>query len=104
MPLPMHADQLRACLDSADLARPALLAWGVRDLPRGHGNLVALARHLGLDGLAQLSTPLARLLPRCADPDMALNNLERFFATPASPTLAPALLEGRARPLEILIG
>src|SRR3954451_3751109 len=100
----MHADQLRACLDSDDSCRPVLLAWGVRDLPRGQGNLAALARHLGVDVLAQLTNPLARLLPRCPDPDMALNSLERFFATPASVPLAASLLEGRARPLEILVG
>src|SRR4029079_19706277 len=95
--------QVRACLDSAEVARPVLLAWGVRDLPRGQGNLAALSRHLALDALAHLTVRLARLLPRCADPDMALNNLERFFANPASPPLAASLTEGRARPLEILI-
>ena len=47
---------------------------------------------------------LSRLLPRCPDPDMALNNLERFFANPAAPPLLPTLLDNRARALEILLG
>jgi glutamate-ammonia-ligase adenylyltransferase len=100
----MQTDQLRSCLDSADSARAVLAAWGLRDAPRGQGNLSSLAGHLGLDGLAQLSTPLGRLLPRCADPDMALNNLERFFANPAAAGLVGALLDNRARTLEVVLG
>src|SRR5207237_8690874 len=46
---------------------------------------------------------LGRLLPRCPDPDMALNNLERFLADPAGRESLPVLLEGRARSLEILL-
>lgn len=80
-----------------------LRAWGVRDLPRGQGNLAALAGHLSPDGLGLLAGHLGRLLPLCADPDMALNNLERFFANPAAPPLAAGLAEGRARHLEIFV-
>lgn len=103
----MHAEQLRSCLDSHETSRTVLLSWGVRDLPRGQGNLAALARYLGVEGLALLTAPLARLLPRCADPDMGLNNLERFFANPAALAVTAnvtALLDSRARVLEILLG
>ena len=56
----------------------------VRDADRGRRNLAALATHLG--ALApDLFAPLGRLLPRTADPDMALNNLERLFAQPGRP-------------------
>src|SRR5207244_13255756 len=41
--------------------------------------------------------------PRWPDPDMALNNLERFLANPAALAQLPALLEGRARTLETLL-
>jgi len=41
------------------------------------------ANVLGVDGLSELCHPLGRLLPRCADPDMALNNLERYLSVPA---------------------
>ena len=44
----------------------------------------------------------ARLLPRCADADMALNNLERFFAN-AGPGVVATLLESRARTLETVL-
>jgi glutamate-ammonia-ligase adenylyltransferase len=100
----MQADQLRHCLDSSETARAALASWGVRDLARGQRNLATLAEYLGIDDLAALAAALARLLPRCADPDMALNNLERFFAHPAGPALVSSLLDNRARPLEILLG
>src|SRR5438105_440999 len=100
----MQADQLRHCLDCADSARAALAAWGVRDPQRGRRNLATLAGHLGLDALAPLAAALGRLLPRCADPDMALNNLERFFVHPAAGPLAASLLDNRARPLEVLLG
>src|SRR5262249_41706423 len=66
-------------------------------------DLAALADHLGPEGLAALAGPLARALPRCPDPDMALSNLERFFANPAARPLAPALLEHRSRSLDILV-
>lgn len=100
----MYVEQLRHCVESPASGRPVLASWGLRDLDRGQWNLGALKEHLGLDPLAQLAAPLGRLLPRCPDPDMALNNLERFFSHPAAPALVPALLDGRCRPLEILIG
>src|SRR5215470_17431665 len=71
----------------------------VRDADRGQRNLLALANHLGSQA-QELFGPLARLLPRTADPDMALNNLERLFAKPEARTQLPALLESRARELE----
>ncbi|MGL4551364.1 MAG: bifunctional [glutamate--ammonia ligase]-adenylyl-L-tyrosine phosphorylase/[glutamate--ammonia-ligase] adenylyltransferase, partial [Gemmataceae bacterium] len=100
----MHADQLRLLLASPDGCRPHLAGWNVRDAARGVENLRAIADHVTPESLAALWPALGRLLPRCPEPDMALNNLERFFAHPAGPPLAPALLEARARPLEILLG
>jgi glutamate-ammonia-ligase adenylyltransferase len=99
----MHPDQLRTCLASLDDARPALLAWGVRDAERGWRNLTHLSASLGTDKLLELCPALARLLPRSPDPDMALNNLERFLAHKGAADLVPLLLENRARALEILL-
>jgi glutamate-ammonia-ligase adenylyltransferase len=99
----MHLDHLRHCLDSPDQARPLLNAWNLRDRERGWRNLTHLADALRLDALGELCTPLGRLLPRCPDPDMALNSLERFLANPAGAERLPALLDGRARSLEILL-
>lgn len=66
---------------------------------KGSRNLIALASHAG--GLAgELSACLTRLLPRVADPDMALNNLERLLGQPAAREFLPGMLEGRGRGLE----
>src|SRR5262245_29592850 len=74
----------------------------VRDADRGKRNLAAIASHLGAQA-QELFAPLVRLLPRTADPDMALNNLERLLAKPAARSLVPGLLEGRARELDAVL-
>ena len=99
----MHQDQLRRCLESAAESRALLLDWNVRDVERGRGDLTRLAEVLGIDALAELCHPLARLLPRCPDADMALSNVERFLAAPGAPEHLPALLESRGRTLETLL-
>lgn len=75
----------------------------MHDVDRGKNNLARLAQHLGMGPLVDLAHPLSRLLPRCADADMAVNNLERFFANPLGAAQIPALLESRARTLETLL-
>src|SRR4051794_21983978 len=82
----------------AAAAEPVLKAVG--DPDRARRNLAALAAYLGPDPFADLLSALGRLLPRTADPDMALNNLERVLAQPAARAQLPALLEGRGRGLE----
>jgi glutamate-ammonia-ligase adenylyltransferase len=99
----MQLEQLRNCVDSLMGARSLLRTWHLRDPERGWRNLTGLADSLSLDGLRELCTPLGRLLPRCPDPDMALNNLERFLSNPAAVAQLPILLENRARLLEILL-
>jgi glutamate-ammonia-ligase adenylyltransferase len=99
----MHLDQLRHCLESFDQARPLLQSWNVRDPERGWRNLTHLANAIGLDALRELCHPLGRLLPRCPDADMALNNFERFLANPAGTQQLPLLLESRVRTLETLL-
>jgi glutamate-ammonia-ligase adenylyltransferase len=99
----MQIDELRHSLESMDGARPVFEGWRLRDHERGWRNLTHLASVVGLDALHDLSHPLARFLPRCPDPDMALNSLERFLANPAGAQQLPALIEGRARTLEKLL-
>jgi glutamate-ammonia-ligase adenylyltransferase len=99
----MQLDTLRHCLGSVDDARTLLQTWNLRDPERGWRNLNYLVHAIGLDALRSACGPLGRFLPRCPDPDMALNNLERFFAHPAAPPLLPAVLEGRARTLEVMV-
>ncbi len=99
----MQTDPLRLCLESAAAARPLLRGWGLRDGERGWRNLRHLADAVGPGGLRELAAPLGRFLPRCPDPDMALNNLERLLAAPAGAAKLPALLEHRARTLETVL-
>ena len=99
----MHLEQLRQCLESAESARSLLASWKLHDLERGWRNLAHLAGAVGLEKLRELSSPLGRLLPRCSDPDMALNNFERFLANPAGSQQLPGLLEPRSRSLETLL-
>ncbi len=70
----------------------------VRDPDRARRNLAALQAHLG--NVGELLPALARLLPRTADPDMALNNLERLFAQSGARSQLAGLLEARGRGLE----
>ncbi len=90
-------------LDSVEEARPALASWGLRDLPQGWRNARQLARVLGPERFHRLAEALAVRLPLCPDPDMALNNLERFLSVPLAAGQLDQLLEGQARTLEILV-
>src|SRR5262249_36517189 len=99
----MHLEQLRRSLESLEQARALPKNWNLRDPEGGWRNLTLLAEHLGLEALHGLCHALDRLLPRCSDPDMALNNLERFMANPSGVEQLPLLIEGRARTLEKLL-
>src|ERR1700733_14464320 len=98
----MQTDELRLCLESAAQAHRLLYDWNIHDIERGQSNLARLAEVLGLEALSELCHPLSRLLPRCADADMALNNLERYFAS-AGPASLASLMESRARTLETIL-
>jgi glutamate-ammonia-ligase adenylyltransferase len=99
----MQLDQLHLHLESLAQSRPLLQDWGLRDPEQGWSNLVHLANALGLDPLRELLPWLGRFLPRCPDPDMALNNFERFLANPGGAQQLPTLLEARGRSLEMLL-
>ena len=86
------------------IALPTLLdSWGLDDFERGRRNYHALLQSLGAECVATLLEPLTRFLPQQADPDMALNNLERFFAIPTARARLPRLLEQQGRTLEELL-
>ncbi|HEY3787804.1 MAG TPA: hypothetical protein VGL71_03070, partial [Urbifossiella sp.] len=65
----------------------------VRDADRGRRNLAALQANLGPAPFESLVSGLGRLLPRTADPDMALNNLDRFVQASRSPLATGSLFE-----------
>jgi [glutamine synthetase] adenylyltransferase / [glutamine synthetase]-adenylyl-L-tyrosine phosphorylase len=99
----MSATQLRRVLDSPEEAQTLLRSWNLHDFQRGRQNLAHLAQHLGLGPFGDLLQPLGRLLPRCADADMAVNNLERFFSNSAGIAQMNGLLESRGKTLETLL-
>jgi glutamate-ammonia-ligase adenylyltransferase len=99
----MQVDQLRQSLESFESSRALLQHWHLRDPERGWRNLTHLAHAVGLATVRDLLAPFGRLLPRCPDPDMALNNFERFLATAAGALQLPSLLEPRSRSLETLL-
>jgi glutamate-ammonia-ligase adenylyltransferase len=103
---PASSDTARARYDDTVTFDPlpaVPAAWPLRDADRGRRNLTSLATHLGPECFLELMTPLARWLPRSADPDLALNNLERIFAQPAWRAHLPSLIEGRGRNLDTLL-
>jgi len=90
----MDIPTLRQYLDDCDAASPWLQSLGVVDVKRAHGRLVGMATSgMTLDLLAILCEQLARLLPRSADPDMALTNLDRFVAAARNPLSVGTLFE-----------
>src|SRR5262245_54160124 len=99
----MHIEQLRGYLDSPSRAGEWLSGWGLADVPRGHANLVRMATAgMTLDLLCVICDALAAQLPRASDPDMALNNLERFVAAARSPLALGSLFERDPDSLAIL--
>ncbi|HEY8504021.1 MAG TPA: bifunctional [glutamate--ammonia ligase]-adenylyl-L-tyrosine phosphorylase/[glutamate--ammonia-ligase] adenylyltransferase, partial [Gemmataceae bacterium] len=99
----MFPDSPASPPDTFDAARSLLQGWRLTDFERGYRNLCGLREHAGARRVAELLPALSRLLPRTADPDMALNNLERLFARPGVAEQVPAFLEHRARGLETLL-
>jgi [glutamine synthetase] adenylyltransferase / [glutamine synthetase]-adenylyl-L-tyrosine phosphorylase len=80
-----------------------LTKWGIVDAERCLRNLRALAATLGPASLAGIRPHFDRMLPHLADSDMALNNLERFFASAGGREQVSALLAENGRGLEILL-
>jgi glutamate-ammonia-ligase adenylyltransferase len=89
-----------------ELIRPWLAGLGIRDPERASQDLADLTRRTGpgcLELVARIAVQLDAILPRCADPGMALANFERFVA--ASPSAAATLrsLVEDPRSTEILL-
>jgi [glutamine synthetase] adenylyltransferase / [glutamine synthetase]-adenylyl-L-tyrosine phosphorylase len=98
----LTATAVSGLLTSPAAAAAFLDGWGLDDFDRGLRNLRGLASALGLERLTAMVPALGQFLPRQADPDMALNNLERFFSHAAAREQIPELLANQARGLEVL--
>jgi glutamate-ammonia-ligase adenylyltransferase len=90
----MNSDSLVSYLDSAEKADEWLATLGVEDRQRAHQNLVDLARSgVTIDLLTIVCRQLSQSLASVSDPDMALNNLDRFFSASRSPLSLASLFE-----------
>jgi glutamate-ammonia-ligase adenylyltransferase len=90
----MQIDRLRSMLDAPAEAESWLRPLGFADMRTGHANLVQLAtKGVPLDLLGTLCDQFAAVAPKLADPDMALNNLERYLAACRNPIAGAALFE-----------
>ena len=100
----MDIATLRCYLDDADAAREFLKGLGVVDLRRAHAALVSMAATgVTLDLLVAICDQLSQSLARCPDPDMALNNLDRFVGQTRNPLSIGTLFERDATALPTLI-
>jgi len=90
----MDIAEIRDYLDDYEAAEPWLRGLRLIDARRAHADLLRLARAgVTLDLLAVICDQLAVYLPACADPDMALSNLERFVVSTRSPLATGALFQ-----------
>jgi glutamate-ammonia-ligase adenylyltransferase len=100
----MDVAQLHRMLDDPAEAAPWLRSIGTSDSERAHGNLVRIAAAgVTLDLLATICDQLQEHLPGSSDPDMALNNLERFVAATRNPLSLATLFERDVEALPILL-
>ena len=100
----MNIDTLRQYLDDSYAAGVWLCGLGIVDVRRAHGNLLGMAQAgVTLDLLAVLGEQLERHLPGCADPDMALLNLERFVRAARNPLAVGTLFERDPEALPTLL-
>jgi glutamate-ammonia-ligase adenylyltransferase len=90
----MDLETLTHYLDHPQAAAEYLRSLGVRDGARGGRNLASIARSgITLDLLTVLGGQLAEHLRGLSDPDMALNNLDRFFGASRNPLALGSLFE-----------
>ncbi|NLS95160.1 MAG: bifunctional [glutamate--ammonia ligase]-adenylyl-L-tyrosine phosphorylase/[glutamate--ammonia-ligase] adenylyltransferase [Planctomycetaceae bacterium] len=100
----MQLDLLRSYLDDFKQAEAWLRSLKLENPKRAHGNLVRMATGgITLDLLAAICGQLQVRLPLCADPDMALNNLDRFVSAARNPLSLGALFERDPESLATLL-
>ena len=100
----MDIGRLHRYLDHPVEAESWLQSWGDDDVERAHANLVNLATAgITLDLLAVICDQLAEHLPGSSNPDMALNNLDRFVQASRSPLAIGSLFERDREALGVLL-
>lgn len=100
----MEIPQLVQYLDAPDQAAAWLKSLGLENTKRGHHNLVAMANTgMTLDLLGVVCDQLKTHLSRLSDPDMALNNLDRFVAASRNPLALGSLFDRDRESLPALL-
>jgi len=100
----MNIPTLRQYLDDSYAAGVWLCGLGIADVRRAYGNLLGMATAgIPLDLLAVMGSQLERHLLGCADPDMALHNLERFVQASRNPLSIGTLFERDPQSLPTLL-
>ncbi len=100
----MDLNQLRGYLDDPAAAADWLRSIGLADVRRAHANLVSIATSgMTFDLVGVVCRQLGQCIGSCADPDMALNNLERFVAAARNPLALGALFERDSQALPTLV-
>jgi len=74
-----------------------------RDPINAARNVAAIRENIPPEAAEQFVDALHRILPQCADPDMALNNLERLLAAGHEPVFIARLLENDERNLDSIV-
>jgi len=103
-PNAMQVDQLVDYLDSSEKTDPWLRSLGVENVQRAHAGLVHMTElGITLDLIGVMCEQFEEHLPRISDPDMALNNLDRFLDATRSPLAFCSLIERDLDALPILL-
>lgn len=90
-------------MNSLESVKPLLSSWNVQDHAKGERNLAHLTASLGAEDLEKLLPHLSRFLPRSPDPDMSLNNIERFFQSHQGRVQLNEFCQNRGALLDIVI-
>jgi len=104
MSVAISGERLANLRENPEPAQAWLESLGLEDPRRGAQNLASIAESgMTPDLLAVVAKQIAEQLPRSSDPDMALNNLERYVDASRSPLSLGTLFERDAEALPILL-
>lgn len=89
----MLSANLQSILDDRGIADDVFVQMGLRHFDQAHQSLLSIAASgVPLDLLEDIVTQLVDQLPKTADADLALRNLERFIVSSRSPMSFAALI------------
>lgn len=100
----MNVDRLQTLLQDPEKAATWFADLSLKDAVTAKTNLLEISKSgVPIDLMAAVCGQLEQELPKIADPDMALNNLERFVSKSRSPLSMVALFERDREALPTLL-